>query len=966
MLYKLKDMKTFNLRILLILFFVGVVGQLWGQCGSGINIINPLNDTITVSPAGTNPCGVSPCAEVCPNDLTSYVLNVNNAPVGTTYSWSFGSGVNLVGGTATSSQVTITLSNSSAVNVVVVNGGCRDTFYVELLNTLQAPEVSTLVNGVLNSSASACFGDILVLGNSCTNLATCTGLVTEWFYESDVTFLNPILNFGSFPVIVDTILIAKSTNADFCVTSNSLPIALKITPIPTLTINTTNICPGNILLAEVELPPANNSAIASNGGLLSYDWQFWRISGLPSLIDAETNNSVIWQPDLSGSGAFEVRLTVNANYSGNVCGSTVISQPINVRPIIPALATINGSSVDQLGALSVCENTPVNFQAFPSETSGASSCINTSPFGFVSAPSSGSVFITSCQFQAEYSTIAGVVNGTTYRATLSGGGFITVRSGSPSGPVVRSGNAPLTWTANTSGTYFIHYNTNSSCGQSFICFTSTLEFISSGSPISNCSSDVLMPVSGNCSTCSFNFFDSGGAGSTYSSNENRTYTVYPANATDKVRVNFSSFNTEACCDRLEIYDGNSTSAPIIGFFSGTNSPGVVTAFNAEGCLTFRFTSNSTQNNAGWQASFSCVPASRYSYVWSRSGTTGTISTLSSFAQLPNTVPFGTFNYTVTVTDNSSLCSASDGIQLSIKQIPVISDITANGTMVSGNAVGICNSQDVEFIASTASGPTISDFEWGLFDTGNNPWQPFGTFSFVSGCPACFALGQFCSFWFNGCFVQTPTAPLGSSGSVDCGIPCSNTYFTTDWLSDGIVTVRANATNGCSSNLETINLNITPPPVVTISLSAPTISSTVCPNTTDINLNASSVSIITPLVWRFSGDTIIQNSSGCTIPRNLLQNNSGINDTILVEFVYRSDACELIETFPIIIKPAVIVYLPAVSNQCENNQFSVTAQAVSQTGSITYNWATSLPILGPSGLGGQTWQSSTSVTTNTYG
>ena len=41
-------------------------------------------------------------------------------------------------------------------------------------------------------------------------------------------------------------------------------------------------------------------------------------------------------------------------------------------------------------------------------------------------------------------------------------------------------------------------------------------------------------------------------------------------------------------------------------FSGSNSPGTVTATNAEGALTFNFTSDYSMNYSGWEASVRCV------------------------------------------------------------------------------------------------------------------------------------------------------------------------------------------------------------------------------------------------------------------------------------------------------------------------------------------------------------------------
>jgi hypothetical protein len=48
--------------------------------------------------------------------------------------------------------------------------------------------------------------------------------------------------------------------------------------------------------------------------------------------------------------------------------------------------------------------------------------------------------------------------------------------------VVAAGFSPLTWTAPVSGTYYIHYNTNSSCGTASSCGTTTIECLSCSAP----------------------------------------------------------------------------------------------------------------------------------------------------------------------------------------------------------------------------------------------------------------------------------------------------------------------------------------------------------------------------------------------------------------------------------------------------------------------------------------------------
>lgn len=95
-------------------------------------------------------------------------------------------------------------------------------------------------------------------------------------------------------------------------------------------------------------------------------------------------------------------------------------------------------------------------------------CQNATAYGSSAAPTENiEVQISSNLWRGyEYNTLTGVTSGRTYLSDMSRSGYITVRSGSPGGPVVAYGAAPLSWTAVASGTHYIHYSSNSNCGQS--------------------------------------------------------------------------------------------------------------------------------------------------------------------------------------------------------------------------------------------------------------------------------------------------------------------------------------------------------------------------------------------------------------------------------------------------------------------------------------------------------------------
>lgn len=103
------------------------------------------------------------------------------------------------------------------------------------------------------------------------------------------------------------------------------------------------------------------------------------------------------------------------------------------------------------------------------------------------------------------------------------------------------------------------------------------------------------------------FYDLGGPSAPYGNNQNVTTTICPENSGDVVMVIFNSFALESGFDFLRIYDGNSTSAPLLGTFTGNNLPPQFIASSASGCLTFNFTSDTSVTPAGWDATIICSP-----------------------------------------------------------------------------------------------------------------------------------------------------------------------------------------------------------------------------------------------------------------------------------------------------------------------------------------------------------------------
>ncbi|MGV3609861.1 MAG: CUB domain-containing protein [Fluviicola sp.] len=168
-------------------------------------------------------------------------------------------------------------------------------------------------------------------------------------------------------------------------------------------------------------------------------------------------------------------------------------------------------------------------------------------------------------------------------------------------------------------------------------------------------SQTINMTNGSSSACGGTFNDSGGSGGNYTDNQNFTYTICPSTAGQSVQVTFTSFNTESGWDYLYIYDGNTVGSPLIGTYTGGTSPGTIVSSNANGCLTFRFTSDGSVNYAGWTANIACVAPPPPNIIM----TTGTVSSCSGTFLDPG----GSANYGNGLNNTFTICPATAGAKI---------------------------------------------------------------------------------------------------------------------------------------------------------------------------------------------------------------------------------------------------------------------------------------------------------------
>lgn len=95
-------------------------------------------------------------------------------------------------------------------------------------------------------------------------------------------------------------------------------------------------------------------------------------------------------------------------------------------------------------------------------------------------------------------------------------------------------------------------------------------------------------------------FDSGGEFGNYTDDERSLWLIQPTDAAT-VTLNFSAFDLEVDYDYLFIYDGATPDDALIGKFTGTNSPGIVTSTG--GAMLIEFRSDCATVNPGWAVTY---------------------------------------------------------------------------------------------------------------------------------------------------------------------------------------------------------------------------------------------------------------------------------------------------------------------------------------------------------------------------
>lgn len=107
----------------------------------------------------------------------------------------------------------------------------------------------------------------------------------------------------------------------------------------------------------------------------------------------------------------------------------------------------------------------------------------------------------------------------------------------------------------------------------------------------NCGSSIL---TGNSDT-----FSDGSGSSNYKINMSCSWLIKPTNPLNYIVLNFTAFALESCCDYVTIYNGSTTSAPILGSFNGSQLPNLI--YSSEKTMLVTFTTDGSATYSGWEA-----------------------------------------------------------------------------------------------------------------------------------------------------------------------------------------------------------------------------------------------------------------------------------------------------------------------------------------------------------------------------
>ena len=187
------------------------------------------------------------------------------------------------------------------------------------------------------------------------------------------------------------------------------------------------------------------------------------------------------------------------------------------------------------------------------------------------------------------------------------------------------------------------------------------------------------------------FSDGSGPLHTYVNNSDCIWIIQPADSVTSIKLNFLEFNTEQDSDLVIVYNGNNTSAPVLGTYSGSSLPSQITTTGKALCI--KFISNDSITSDGFLASYTTTTPIFCSGIKNLTASAGTFNDGS-----------GTFNYhpnqlcrwTIKPTGAQAVTLHFNSFDIAPGDYVKVSDIVTDEVLAdaSGNVIPediICNS-----------------------------------------------------------------------------------------------------------------------------------------------------------------------------------------------------------------------------------------------------------------------------------
>ncbi len=312
---------------------------------------------------------------------------------------------------------------------------------------------------------------------------------------------------GFFPGIAETITFSVSSTQTVYIQTSGYIVAAAFTlelscsnPYDTPCNASTITADGSILLSsnvgatadegEV-IPPAGSEGCNSQDGWCSFELSLassvWFTfvappSGSVSVSTCNDGTSIDTQLALYGTtdcSDYSTFSLIGANDDLSDCAQTYASSlTACVNPGETYYIQVDGYGSDR-GAIAISVTEVDNTECI-------AECLNTIPYITASLIETNILqTLTTCVYEEEYITLNNALNGNEYEFTSNGtgGGYMTVRSGSFDGPVLGAGFSPLSILSAIDGSLFIHFTVNENCETATgICVISTAQCTSCPPP----------------------------------------------------------------------------------------------------------------------------------------------------------------------------------------------------------------------------------------------------------------------------------------------------------------------------------------------------------------------------------------------------------------------------------------------------------------------------------------------------